>query len=34
MLIQPVDYFLVVWFILALACTALVAIDQLESPPR
>src|SRR6267142_5176807 len=34
MLIQPVDYFLVVWFILALACTAFVAIDQYRNNPE
>src|SRR6267142_4236750 len=34
MLIQPVDYFLVAWFILAFACTAYVAIDQYRNNPE
>ena len=34
MLIQPVDYFLVAWFILAGACTAYVAIDQYRNNPE
>lgn len=28
MFIQPIDYFLLVWFVLAAASTAYVAIDQ------
>src|SRR5882672_115254 len=34
MLIQPVDYFLVAWFILAFACAAYVAIDQYRNNPE
>ena len=34
MLIQPVDYFLVVWFILAAASTLYVAIDQYRNNPE
>lgn len=34
MLIQPIDYFLVVWFALALASTAYVAWDQFRGNPE
>ena len=34
MLIKPVDYFLVVWFILAIASTAYVAWDQFRNNPE
>ena len=34
MLIQPIDYFLVVWFVLALASTAYVAWDQFRGNPE
>ncbi len=34
MLIQPIDYFLVVWFVLAAACTAYVAWDQFRGNPE
>ena len=34
MLIQPIDYFLVAWFLLAGACTAYVAIDQYRNNPE
>jgi hypothetical protein len=34
MLIQPVDYFLVVWFVLAAASTAYVAVDQFRNNPE
>jgi len=33
-MIQPIDYFLVVWFALAFASTAYVAWDQLPEQPR
>src|SRR5436305_11000540 len=34
MLIQPVDYFLVLWFVLAAASTAYVAWDQFRNNPE
>src|SRR6266404_4756623 len=34
MLIQPIDYFLVAWFLLAGACTVFVAIDQYWNNPE
>jgi hypothetical protein len=34
MIIQPIDYFLVVWFVLALASTVYVAIDQYRNNPE
>src|SRR5258707_1056225 len=34
MLIQPIDYFLVAWFLLAGACTVYVAIDQYRNNPE
>lgn len=34
MLIQPVDYFLLIWFMLAAASTAYVATDQLRNNPE
>jgi len=34
MLIQPIDYFLVAWFLLAGACTVVVAIDQYRNNPE
>ncbi|MBW8720726.1 MAG: DUF4396 domain-containing protein, partial [Polaromonas sp.] len=34
MIVQPVDYFLIVWFALALACTAYVAWDQFQNNPE
>jgi hypothetical protein len=34
MLIQPIDYFLVVWFVLAAASTAYVAYDQFQNNPE
>jgi FtsP/CotA-like multicopper oxidase with cupredoxin domain len=34
MLIQPIDYFLVVWFVLAAASTLYVAIDQYRNNPE
>lgn len=34
MFIQPIDYFLAVWFLLALASTAYVAIDQYRNNPE
>src|SRR6266481_701114 len=34
MLIQPIDYFLVAWFLLAGACTVFVAIDQYRNNPE
>jgi hypothetical protein len=34
MLIQPIDYFLVVWFALALASTIYVAVDQYRNNPE
>ena len=34
MLIQPIDYFLVVWFFLAVLSTAYVAYDQLKNNPE
>ena len=34
MLIQPIDYFLVVWFALAAASTAYVAWDQYRNNPE
>ena len=34
MLIQPIDYFLVVWFALAAASTVYVAIDQFRNNPE
>ena len=34
MLIQPVDYFLVVWFLLAAASTLYVAVDQFRNNPE
>jgi len=34
MLIQPIDYFLLAWFVLALASTAYVAWDQLRNNPE
>jgi hypothetical protein len=33
MLIQPIDYFLVFWFVLAAASTAYVAYDQFQNNP-
>ena len=33
MLIQPIDYFLAVWFVLAALSTAYVAWDQLRHNP-
>jgi FtsP/CotA-like multicopper oxidase with cupredoxin domain len=34
MIIQPYDYFLVVWFVLAGLCTAYVAVDQFRNNPE
>ena len=34
MLIQPIDYFLLVWFVLAGASTLYVAIDQYRNNPE
>ena len=34
MLIQPIDYFLVVWFVLAAASTLYVAVDQYRNNPE
>jgi hypothetical protein len=34
MLIQPIDYFLLIWFILAAASTAYVAWDQFRNNPE
>src|SRR5688572_27892071 len=34
MLIQPIDYFLVVWFVLAAASMAYVAYDQFQNNPE
>src|SRR5438034_7198453 len=34
MLIQPIDYFLVAWFLLAGACTVYVAWDQFRNNPE
>ena len=34
MLIQPIDYFLLVWFILAIASTVYVAVDQFRNNPE
>lgn len=34
MIIQPIDYFLVVWFITAALCTAYVAWDQFTNNPE
>ncbi len=34
MLIQPIDYFLVVWFVLAIASTLYVGIDQYRNNPE
>ena len=34
MLIQPIDYFLVVWFVLAAASTVYVAVDQFRNNPE
>jgi hypothetical protein len=34
MLIQPIDYFLVGWFVLALASTVYVGIDQYRNNPE
>jgi len=34
MLIQPVDYFLLIWFVLAASSTAYVAIDQFRNNPE
>lgn len=34
MIIQPVDYFLVIWFLLALGSTAYVAFDQYRNNPE
>lgn len=34
MLIQPIDYFLVVWFALAAACTVYVGVDQYRNNPE
>ena len=34
MLIQPVDYFLLVWFLLAAASTLYVAVDQFRNNPE
>ena len=33
-IIQPVDYFLIVWFILAALATVYVAIDQFRNSPE
>ena len=34
MLIQPIDYFLVVWFLLAAVSTIYVAVDQFRNNPE
>lgn len=34
MIVQPIDYFLIVWFALALGCTAYVAWDQFRHNPE
>ena len=34
MFVQPIDYFLAVWFLLAFASTAYVAIDQYRNNPE
>ncbi len=34
MLVQPIDYFLVVWFVLAIASTLYVAVDQYRNNPE
>src|SRR3982075_2007292 len=34
MLIRPIDYFLVVWFVLAAASTACVGVDQYRNNPE
>ncbi len=34
MIIQPIDYFLVAWFVLAALCTAYVAWDQYQNNPE
>ena len=34
MIIQPIDWFLVVWFTLAIASTAYVAYDQFRQNPE
>jgi hypothetical protein len=33
MFVQPIDYLLVVWFVLAAVSTLYVAIDQTAAPP-
>mgnify|MGYP001791523283 CR=1 FL=1 len=34
MLVQPIDWFLVVWFVVAALCTAYVAYDQFKGNPE
>jgi len=34
MILQPIDYFLVVWFALAALCTTYVAVDQFKNNPE
>jgi len=34
MLIQPIDYFLLIWFVLAAGSTAYVALDQFRNNPE
>ena len=34
MLVQPIDWFLAVWFVIAALCTAYVAYDQFKGNPE
>ncbi len=34
MIIQPIDYFLIVWFVIAALCTLYVAVDQYRNNPE